>query len=390
MAFSKNLSNRCAVSALFLLQGLVFSSWASRIPAIKSALELNDAQLGTSLFALPLGQLSTMFFSGMMVSKFGSKFCTAIGSFMYPTVLILISYADSQLTLIGALFLFGVSANINNIAINTQAVSLEHLYGRSIMGSLHGVWSLAGFFGGLIGTAAIANSVSVRGHFVCVSILIYAVYLAARPFLLPSDFSNTGDDDPSQRGKTRGYLRPTPYIVTLGLIAFGSMSCEGTMFDWSGVYFKTVVRARPELVSLGFVCFMCTMAAGRFAADKFVMRFGPVRVIQASGLIIFSGMLISVLFPTVVAASAGFMLVGLGVSSVVPTAYSLVGKSRRMKIGVALSCVCTIGFFGFIFGPPIIGYVAQASSLRVSFMIMACIGLCLIFLAPLLRSRIEE
>lgn len=390
MNLSKNAAHRCAIASLFFLQGLVFSTWASRIPAVKAALNLNDAQLGTSLFALPLGQMATMFFSGMLVSKYGSKFCTAIGSILYPTILMAIPLANSQLSLIAVLFAFGMAANINNIAVNTQAVSLEHIYGRSIMGSLHGTWSLAGFFGGLVGAAAVASSMSVMAHFAFVSAGIYILYFAARPYLLEKDLSNDESESPTDKGKTRGYLRPTPFIITLGFIAFGSMSCEGTMFDWSGVYFKTVVQARPELVPIGFVCFMCTMAGGRFLADKFVTHFGPINVIRASGVIIFTGMMISVIFPHILSAAAGFMLVGIGVSSVVPTAYSLVGKSRRMKVGVALSCVCTIGFFGFIFGPPLIGYIAHASSLRFSFCVMACVGLSLVYFAPKLRSRVFE
>lgn len=386
-----NKTHRVAIGALFLLQGLIFSTWASRIPAIKEYLNLNDAQLGTALFAIPFGQLVTMSLSGMFVSRFGSKLGTTIGSLVYPLMLIAVSFANSQYTLMLGLFFCGMGANMNNISINTQALGLEHAYGRSIMSTFHGVWSASGFFGGLIGAAAIANCVSVRVHFFVMALVSMTIYFFARPFLLSKD-PNNEDSSPDDANKKRGYLNPTPYIITLGFLAFASMSCEGAMFNWTGIYFESIVGVGREsgLVSLGFICFMSTMAGGRFVADRFVTRFGAIRVIRASGAIIFTGMLIAIIFPYIITSAIGFMLVGIGVSGVVPTCYSLAGRSRRMKMSVALSCVCTIGFFGFIFGPPLIGYIAYISNLRISFLVMALIGLSLFITAPRLRTHVDN
>ena len=187
--------------------------------------------------------------------------------------------------------------------------------------------------------------------------------------------------------KTFGDKYASVEHLLLGLIAFGSMACEGTMFDWSGVYFETVIRPPKELIRLGYIAFMCTMACGRFTADRLVTRFGAIRVIRASGIVIATGLLLSVLFPHLTTATLGFLLVGFGTSSVVPLCYSLAGRSKTMLPGVALATVSTIGFFGFLLGPPVIGFIAHALNLRWSFALIALIGLTTTVAAPMLRQK---
>jgi MFS family permease len=175
--------------------------------------------------------------------------------------------------------------------------------------------------------------------------------------------------------------------MQLGIIAFGCLVCEGTMFDWSGVYFKKVVNAPPALTTLGYSLFMGCMAMGRFAADKIVMKVGSKRMLQGSGLVIAAGLLMAVWWPTLVVASIGFVLVGFGVSSVVPIVYSHAGQSKTMHPGQALAAVSTIGFLGFLAGPPIIGFVAEATNLRWSFALVAIMGLSTSILASTLKTR---
>jgi MFS family permease len=159
------------------------------------------------------------------------------------------------------------------------------------------------------------------------------------------------------------------------------------MFDWSGVYFKKVIQAPAAIHTLGYSLFMGCMAAGRFVADKVVMRVGTRRMLQGSGIVITAGLLLAVLWPATVPASIGFMLVGFGVSSVVPIVYSQAGQSQTMHPGQALAAVSTVGFLGFLAGPPIIGFVAEASSLRWSFALVALIGLSTTVLAGTLKSK---
>ncbi len=369
-------ANRVAVAAFFFIAGLSFASWASRIPDLKAKLQLSDGALGGVLFALPMGSMLSLPLSGWLVAKYGSKQMVTIAAICYPIVLTFIGLANSVWQLVPIVFLFGLLGNFCNISINTQAVGVESLYGRSIMASFHGIWSLAGFTGAAIGTFVVSNNISPFIHFciVCAGSVI-SVFLVRR-FALEQDAGNP--DQPL-------FVKPDGMLLKLGLIAFSCMVCEGTMFDWSGVYFQKVVEVPKELTTLGYAAFMGTMAGGRFIGDIVVTKMGKQRVLQGSGIIITIGLLVAVIFPTLVSATIGFLLVGLGVSSVVPLVYSSAGRSKTMSAGVALTAVSTIGFLGFLLGPPIVGFMAEAFSLRWSFTLIAVLGFGTTVLASFIK-----
>nr|WP_294997121.1 MFS transporter [uncultured Sediminibacterium sp.] len=359
-------AHRIAVAIFFFMAGLCFASWASRIPDIKLKLGLSDAGLGAVLLALPSGLMLSLPLSGWAVTRFSSKTMITIAAVLYPLMLILIGAVTSSWQLAAVLFCFGVFGNMYNISANTQAVGVEFLYQRSIMATFHGIWSLAGFSGAAIGTFLIAQGINPLYHFIIICISSLIVVLIAQRYILPNDTK--------PENKQPIFARPDATILKLGLIAFGCLVCEGTMFDWSGVYFQKVVEAPKEMVTLGYTVFMATMATGRFLGDRLVTRFGIQRMLQVSGIVISSGLAVAVLFPTIVFATTGFFLVGLGVSSVVPLVYSTAGKSKTMAPGVALAAVSTIGFLGFLIGPPLIGFIAELAGLRWSFTIIAIIG----------------
>lgn len=369
-------AHRLAVAAFFFVVGLCFASWASRIPDIKEKLHLSDAGLGGLLFALPVGSMVSMPFSGWLVAKYGSKKIVTIATICYPLMLVMIGFASSVLVLVPIVFMFGFLGNLCNISINTQAVGVESLYGRSIMASFHGTWSLAGFTGAAIGTFMVSGHIKPIYHFSLICAGLIAMALAARNFAVEKDA--THPDQPL-------FAKPDGLLLKLGLIAFSCMVCEGTMFDWSGVYFQKVVNAPVTLTTLGYAAFMGTMAGGRFIGDRVVNHFGKKKVLQVSGVVIASGLLLAVILPYIVPATIGFLLVGMGVSSVVPLVYSSAGKSKNLSPGVALTAVSTIGFLGFLLGPPLIGFIAQAFSLRISFTLIAVLGFCTTLLASLVK-----
>jgi MFS family permease len=296
----------------------------------------------------------------------------------YPAILILLGLASTTFQLVVGLFFFGLIANFVNIAMNTQAVGVEGMYGRSIMASFHGLWSLAGFTGATIANFFVSGGISPFLHFVIVAIACGLLVLVSYKSTLPSN-TDVKNNQPI-------FVRPDKYILVLGLIAFCCMVCEGAMADWSGVYFKKVVETPAAYITLGYVAFTGTMATGRFLGDWLVTKFGVKRMLQMSGTLIASGLLLAVFFPNLITATAGFLLVGFGVSSVVPIAYGLAGKSTTMSPGMALSAVSTIGFLGFLIGPPLIGFIAEASSLRISFALIALLGFGTSILAGKLRQ----
>ena len=356
---------RIAVSVFFFIAGISFASWASRIPEIKNSLHLSDAAFGSVLFALPVGLMTGLPLSGYLVTRIGSRTMVIIAALLYPATLIFLGYASTVWQLVGVLYFFGLWGYLLNISMNTQAVGVEALYGRSIMASFHGLWSLAGFTGAAFGSFMVSKDLSPFIHFCIICAATVLLVIVSYKYALPKDTGNSNQPL---------FAKPDSAILKLGLIAFGCMVCEGTMFDWSGVYFDKIVHAPKQLVTLGYVAFMATMAGGRFLADWLVTRFGVKRMLQVSGVIITIGLLTAVIFPYIGTATFGFLLVGVGVSSVVPMVYGVAGRSKTMSPGVALAAVSTIGFLGFLMGPPTIGFIAQAAGLRWSFTLIAILG----------------
>lgn len=362
---------RIAVGAFFFMAGLSFASWASRIPAIQQKLHLTEAALGGVLFAIPCGLMLSLPVTGWVITKIGSRKLLISAIVLYGCLLTCLGAAQNVYQLIACLFGYGFAGNAANIAVNTQAVAAEKLYKRPIMASFHGIWSMAGFTGAGIGIFMIGKNIVPFHHFIFILILIIAgvVY-----------FSGNLDDDGSRASEEkvvlsiRERLRSMLPLLKLGILAFCSMICEGTMFDWSGVYFKKVVLAQNGWIGAGYFAFMCTMALGRFTADWFAGKYELKRTLQLSGTLTAMGLLVAVLFPYLLPATLGFMLVGIGVSSVVPMIYSSAGKTSVTSPGVALTAVSTIGFLGFLFGPPVIGFIAGIATLRASFLVIACMG----------------
>jgi len=370
---------RLAVSLFYFCQGLAFASWASRIPDIKTTLNLSDGQLGSLLFALPLGQLATMALSGTLVTKFGSKKVLIVAAALYVIALTNLGLATKGWHLGAALFLFGVIGNMCNIAVNTQGVAAENLFDKPIMSSFHGAWSIAGFTGALVGLLMINLHVNPYTHFWIIAGLVWVSIIINNKYLV----AGVG---PASTTKRKLFSKPEGALMQLGVIGFCSMATEGAMFDWSGVYFKDIVKAPHALVPLGYASFMIMMASGRFIGDRLIARLGRKRVLQVSGVLISTGMFIAVIFPYIVTAVLAFMLVGLGVATVVPTVYSVAGRNTKVSPGIALAMVSSVSYLGFLMGPPLIGYIAELASLRYSYAVIGVFGVVISMLVTKIRA----
>jgi MFS family permease len=358
---------RIALGSLFFIAGLCFASWASRIPDIQVKFNLSEAQLGTLLLGLPIGSLVALPLAGWAVHRFGSRKVILASSAGYMTFLPLIGFSDSIFMLIPVIMVFGMIGNMMNISLNTQALALEDSYGRSILASFHGLWSLAGFTGAGIGAGMIYFDILPKFHYLVIAFIVASTVFLAKSFLI----------NESRAGGGGGLVlkKPDDLLLRIGLIAFLGMLAEGCMFDWSGVYFKKVVEIEPGLVALGYVSFMGAMASGRFVTDRIINKIGKIKMLRFSGSLIFLGLSLSVLFPLPVAATLGFLMVGFGVAAIIPIAYSTAGRSKLYSPGVALAMVSTISFFGFLLGPPLIGYIAELFNLKASFTLVAITGL---------------
>jgi MFS family permease len=363
-----------AIRGLFFVYGVGFSTWASRIPDIKAAMSLSDGELGAILFAMPVGSLTGLQFSGRVAARYGSHRVTVPGVTVYLAVLLALGLADTPWQLGLLLAAFGLCGNLASTSLQTQGVLAEKQAERPLMASFHGSWSVGGFCGGLLGLLAAQTEVGPGLHFALVAVLfICLVPLAWRHLVAMAPVVK----------KAASGRRFDPVLVQLGVIAFCSMGTEACMFDWSGVYFREVVDAPMQLVPLGYTAFMVTAAFGRFVGDRVVARFGRLRVLQVGGLGASLGLALSVLFPSLLPATLAFMLVGLSVSNIIPTVYSMAGKSRPEDPANALAAVAQVGFLGFLLAPPVIGGVASFLGLRASLAAVACLGL----MVPWVASR---
>ncbi|GHA81010.1 MFS transporter [Pontibacter akesuensis] len=364
---------RLSLSVFFFLAGFNFASWASRIPTIAGALQLNEAELGSILLTMPISSLIGLPISGWLVTRFDSRIPLTTAFMVNGVALSLIGLAFSSFYLVGALFLFSLTMRIFNIAINTQAIALQKKLNRKINGSFHGLWSLGGIVGVGLTTLLVSLRIPIIPHLLSVSILSLLATVVASRFLLRNDRATAGNK------LTLG--KPDPAILYLGLLVFFAALCEGGMFDWSGIYFQQVVK--EDVFTAGYLIFMSFMALSRFVSDRIVEKIGMPKTYVLSSILIFTGVSLSILLPSFWPAMIGFSLVGFGTASVIPMTYTLAGASTKYSPGVTLSIIVTYGIIGMLIGPPLIGYLAHAFSLRLSFILFALAGVMLIPISKL-------
>lgn len=369
---------RIATAAFFFISGFGYATWASRIPALQQKLHLNDAQLGAVLFALPVGLMLTIPVTGSLLGRYSSRNIMFIGTVAFNLMLTLLGFTSEVWQLVLVLFCFGSSRNLMNISVNAQSVGVQKLYNRSIITTFHGIWSMAGFSAAALGYLMVAGKIPPSYHF-----LIVGAMLILLAFFF---FSNTLHQKPSQQEKKPAFVLPDKSLVKFGLISFASMACEGTMYDWSGIYFHKEIHATSAIATAGFVVYMIAMTGGRFFGDRLVNNIGIKPMLRYSGVLIFIGMLLAALFPYPIIAGVGFILIGFGVSCVVPLVFSMAGKSKTLSSGSAIASVSTVGYLGFLMVPPVVGFIAQAASLRWSFAVMATLGALMVWMVQQIKD----
>ncbi|HEX2607234.1 MAG TPA: MFS transporter [Flavisolibacter sp.] len=372
-------ARRVRISLFFFFYGFIFATWASRIPNIQVALNLTETELGAILLVMPVGSFLTLPFSGYVTSRIGSRKVVIAASLIYAVLLTGIGYAAATWQLALCLFLFGSAGNMMNIAVNTQALALEKLYQRTIISSFHGMWSIAGLAAAFLGTWFMGRAFPVSYHFLLVASIAFISFLICSVYLL--------EEELKPQEKRPFFTRPDRAFWGLGMIAFCSMICQGAMFDWSGVYFRKVVFAQPAYIGIGYTAFMISMTFIRFITDWLTQHFGFRRIIVCCGLATTLGLIMAVVFPKLIPATIGLLLVGMGVSPGVPLVFSAASKTKLLPPPVAIAAVSSIGMIGLLIGPPIIGFIAGVTSLRTSFLILSLFGLAIIGAAMRLQPQ---
>jgi len=395
MKYSKNRI-RFAMLTFFLAQGLCFASWASRIPDIKAIFDVGDALMwGMMLMLIPVGKFIAIPLAGFLVSKLGSRIMVQVSILGYAIALLGIGFA-SHIYLLGVcLFFFGVFWNLCDISLNTQGICIERLFGRTIMATFHGGWSLAACLGALTGFLMILNDVQPLVHFAVVAVVIALIVVFSRRYLQADDAAAAPEAATEAEPKPKKekpalwsfILRPELLLIQLGVVSLFALVVESAMFDWSGLYFESVIQA-PKSLQIGFLVFMVMMTAGRFLTNFAYSKLGKQHVLQLAGFLIFAGFFISALLGNIFTSmtakvsviSLGFMLVGLGISCMVPTVYSLVGAKSKTPVGMALTILSSISFIGSLIAPPLIGAISKAFNMQLAYIVVGLLGLCILLM----------
>ena len=351
--------NRFALSVLFFISGFCFSSWASRIPTLKAAFEMNEAQLGNFLFILPVCSLIGLPISGWLVSRFDSRHPLLVGFLLFTLSLAGIGWTQEMEVLIVFVALFAFGLRMINISMNTQAIQVQRKFDKPINGSFHGLWSLGGLMGILFATLMIRFNLGIEKHLAFVGILAVIITLISYLFMLKNDREITVN-------KLR-FGKPDSFIFYVGLMVFCAAVCEGGIYDWSSVYFKEVVNA--ELFTLSYLVFMCSMTVARFFTDRLIALMGMEKLFVVSASVILLGVSVLIVFPYFYPALLGFFITGFGVASIFPMSFLLAGQPKKYTTGVAISIVGTYSTVGVLLAPPFVGFVAHLFSLNRAFLL---------------------
>jgi hypothetical protein len=361
---------RWAVAFIFLANGIVIGTWAAHIPLVAARLAIGHATLGVALLAMALGALVAMPLGGAVIARIGSAAVTRASALALFAAFLLPLLAPHPLLLIAALLVFGAANGLLDVAMNAHGVLVEQRLGRPVMSSFHGMWSL----GGLIGAGAAAVLLPVMPAFaegLLVTAVTAAMGIAALLQLLPSATDVHGSEG--------GFAWPTRATIALGSLCFLAMSTEGAVLDWSALHLEESLALGPGIAATGFAAFSASMAAGRFAGDWIRGHIGAVALVRWSALLGAVGLALALVAPTAVLAIAGFAAVGFGMSNLVPIFFGAAGRIPGQASGTGIAAVATMGYTGFLAGPPVIGFVADVTSLAVALglIVLACLAIAI-------------
>jgi len=369
-----------AVVARFLLHGLIVSTWVSRIPAVQGSLGLTNAQLGLCLLGTAVGSVAAVPLTGWLVTRYGSKRVTMWSTVGFSLALIMPGLAINAATLFGALSVFGAMAGANDVSINSQAVSMEAALGEPTMSRFHAMFSVGGMIGASLGGLVAAREVPPSVHFIIASAFFLLIAVFTAPLLLDAN------DNIGPRSSGLALRRVPPVLLTLTVIGFCMFLSEGAMADWIAVYLKQVLIAGPGVAAAGYAVFSAGMAVFRLLGDAITARLGPVRTVRAGALIAAAGLALALAAHSPGWALPGFALTGAGFSVIVPVVFGAGGRLRSIPRGAGIAIVSGSGYIGFLFGPPLIGLLAQQTSLRSALLLVVALSLLAASLARAVRA----
>lgn len=373
---ARTSSARRASLLIFLVCGIGLSSWAPMVPFAKINLGLDEAALGLVLLSLGAGAILMMPFTGFFTNKYGSRKVMLIAAIVISLSLPLLLLASSAIQLAIVLFVFGSAIGSIDVAMNAHAVLVQERYGRHIMSSFHGMFSL----GGLVGSFGLGFLIKLglSPSVAAVSISVLLTFIAA------SQYKNLFPHREEKTAERFTFSLPRGPVLVLGLMCFVFFLAEGALLDWSAVFLQFNRNFEPSMSGLGYAVFSVAMAIMRLTGDNIIHKIGSSKVVLYGALLASAGYMLAVLVPWPGAALIGFALVGLGAANVVPVFFTAAGNIPNIPASVSLPAVTTLGYMGQLAGPAMIGFIAEASSLPVA---LGFVGLLLLLVAFTYKER---
>jgi len=356
--------SRIAVKLVFFINGFVHANLASRFPRIQEMFTIDKGTLGFVLLSTSVGALIAMPFTGWLIIRNGSKRIGIISVFVYCLVVPLVPLMPGLTGLVSIFFIMGITAGMLDVSMNSQAVMVEQQHGKPIMTSFHALFSLGMVAGAGCGALFITLETTLLTHLSIIVALSVLGALWTRYHLIHDKPAEKKSDEPAFR-------LPNAAMVGIGVIAFCCMLGEGAMADWSTIYMENIAHASKALAPIGLSAFALAMTIGRFFGDSARAKLGDRKLLIVCGLISTMGIIFTILFIHPYAVIVGLFITGVGLSSVVPIAYSIAGNTKDLPPGVGLAMVTTVGYSGFLFGPPLIGLIADWQSLRIALGLVA-------------------
>ena len=371
------------VSAMFLLNGALLGAWAARVPWVKERFQLSAEELGFLLLLMGLGAILSFPMAGAASDRFGAAATTRRIGWIYAVSLMLVGVAPGVRTLAVALFFFGAMHGSMDVAMNAWAAEMERKVARPLMSGFHALFSFGAGAGAMFGALAARVGLDADAHF-----FLFAVLTAPPAAWLARRIEWRSDASRASRPLARPpvFALPKGALVPVGIAGCASAMNEGAMADWSAVFLVETAAASESAAALGYAAFSAAMVLVRFLGGRISALLGVVRTVRASGFLALAGILIAVWGESAGTICAGFAVSGVGLALVFPLAFSRAANDPAQSAGAAIAGIATFGYGGLLLGPPLIGFVAERTSLEFAFLILAVLAAAIAALARTFRQ----
>jgi MFS family permease len=383
--------SKWALAMLFLVDGIGFGTWAAHVPVFKQFLHLENGTLTVVLVSLIVGAIITMPVTGQLIQHYGSRRVVRVAAVTYVLMVAFVAQASNLMFLILSAGLYGAAKGALDVAVNAQAITVEERYGLPIMSFFQGCWSTGGLLGAGTASLMLQHGGTARSDLSLTAVTLMLFSFWAMPLLI----GETGREIAKPRTRSRAkFMWPDAALLRLAALAFFGLMAKGAIGDWASVYLHSNVGVTLSLAAAGYAAYAIAMAAGRFSGDWLAQRISGKNILHASGLLIAVGMSCALLVPSWWPAVGGLMLTGVGIANIVPVIWGAAGRDTRIGAGPAISTVTTVGYCGFLTGPPVIGSLATIVGLRAAMVVIALSGIVVaagpVFFSAVFIPRTED